>query len=183
MTTLRFRRRVSSIPRAALLSLLAASVASGDDTPAGDAAAVDSAAADTAIVEAAAAPAAGSEPAAAVPPIDRSLLLSYLADTSTFTLIDARSEQEYAVGHIFGAVNVPHDAVDDFVASLPEQADAPLVVYCRTGKRASLAAEQLAARGYTNVRVLGPGQIFWSDTAPMFNCGVPASQDPPNMTP
>ena len=109
----------------------------------------------------------------AQPPIEQSLLLSYLADTSTFMLIDARSRDEFAIGHILDAVNVPYDAVDRSSDVLPSDLAAPLVVYCQTGKRAAMLAEQLTARGYTNVRVLGPGQLFWSDTAPMFNCGVP----------
>lgn len=133
------------------------------------------------LITAAAASSAASEDS--IGPIDRSVLLSYLADNSTFTLIDARSAEEYEVGHILGAVNVPHDAVDDAVAVLPEDRAAPLVVYCKTGKRASKAAERLEALGFTNVRVLGPQQLFWSDTAPMFNCGVPAETDPPSMSP
>lgn len=132
--------------------------------------------------EAAARPQASPDPAldhtAAVSPIDQSLLLRYLADNSTFTLIDARSEQEFDVGHILGAVNVPHDAVDEFSVVLPEDVDAPLVVYCRTGKRAAKLAEALTLEGYTNVRVLGPAQLFWSDSAPMFNCGVPTQAEP-----
>ena len=127
--------------------------------------------------------AAEPDPTAAEP-IDRSLLLAYLADTTTFTLLDARSADEFDVGHIHGAVNVPHDAVEAFAAALPDDRSAPVVVYCRTGKRAALLAEQLAARGYTDVRVLAPAQMFWSDTAPMFNCGLPAAAgETPRVTP
>lgn len=121
--------------------------------------------------------------AEAPPLIDRSLLLDYLADTDTFTLLDARSEQEFATGHIYGAVNIPHDALDEFAAALPTDLDAPLVVYCKTGLRAARLQEQLSARGYTRVRVLGPKQLVWSDTAPMFNCGVPAPAEPPSLLP
>lgn len=108
-----------------------------------------------------------------IPTIETSVLLAYLAGRGPFTLLDARSAEEYAVGHVHNAVNVPHDAVDAFADALPEDRAAPLVTYCKTGKRAQMLAAELRERGYTNVRVLGPKQMFWSDAAPMFNCGVP----------
>lgn len=116
--------------------------------------------------------------AQAIPVIDTKELLAYLAGRGTFTLLDARSPDEYSIGHVHAAINVPHDAVDAHLAALPEDLDAPLVTYCKTGMRAALLAERLREIGYRNVRVLGPRQMFWSDTAPMFNCGVPAPQAP-----
>jgi rhodanese-related sulfurtransferase len=114
----------------------------------------------------------------AVEHIEQATLLKYLADNDTLTLIDARSADEYATGHILGARNVPHDQVAAHAAELPADLAAPIVVYCKTGKRATLLASALTERGYSNVRVLGPAQLFWSDTAPMFNCGVEASAEP-----
>ncbi len=122
--------------------------------------------------------AAGAEPpgagdANAPEPIPQSVLLGFLADTTVFTLLDARSPEEYAIGHLYGAENVPHDRVDEHAARLPAARSAPIVVYCKTGKRAAALKAALEARGYDNVRVLAPAQMFWSDTVPMFNCGVP----------
>jgi len=113
--------------------------------------------------------------AAEIPTIDTAVLLDYLAGRRPFTLLDARSAEEYAVGHVYNAVNVPHDAVDELADALPEDRAAPLVTYCKTGMRAQRLAAKLRERGYTNVRVLGPRQMFWSDTAPMFNCSVPST--------
>lgn len=109
---------------------------------------------------------------AAATKVPRSLLLQFLTDQSTFTLIDARSPDEFAVTHIAGAINVPHDATDGFTPLLPSDLSAPIVIYCQTGNRARQLRSMLLERGYTNVGVLKPDQIFWFDNMAVFNCGV-----------
>lgn len=116
-----------------------------------------------------------AEPAAAVSPaplIDRQELLAYLAGRADFVLIDARSTEEFEQGHILRAANVPHDRIDEFAGRLPQDPNTPIVVYCRSGKRAAALQGALLERGYANVRLLGPAQITWSSELPMFNCGV-----------
>lgn len=101
-------------------------------------------------------------------------LLDYLAGKSELTLVDARSTAEYDAGHIYGAVSVPLDtSADALTAALPEDLSSPLLVYCKTGIRAMQLQQRLTAAGYTDVRVLGPSQMLWADTLPVFNCGVP----------
>lgn len=123
--------------------------------------------------------------AAASPAIDiipQQTLLNYLAGKEKFTLIDARSAEEYEAGHIWGAVHVAHDA--DLAASeeLPDDLAAPLVVYCKSGLRAQELQGRLLAAGYTNVRVLGPAQMLWADSLPVFNCGASAPDAPELVT-
>lgn len=102
--------------------------------------------------------------------VGRDELLRHLVNPDNFVLLDARSEEEYASGHVAGAANLPHDRVDEFESTLPADHDVPLVVYCRTGKRAELLAAELRAAGYQNVRTLHPDQIFWSEGLAVFNC-------------
>jgi rhodanese-related sulfurtransferase len=104
--------------------------------------------------------------------VPQSLLLKFLADKSTFTLIDARSPAEFAESHIDGAINVPHDQLDAYDRSLPSSPGATVIVYCRTGKRAGKLQAQLTERGFRDVRVLKPGQIFASEALMVFNCGA-----------
>lgn len=104
--------------------------------------------------------------------VDRDLLLGFLADRQSLTLIDARSPAEYAQQHISGAVNVPFDQLDSHAAALPAERNAPIVVYCRTGMRAELLREALLEQGYTDVRVLPRRQMFWTDEVMVFNCAV-----------
>lgn len=104
--------------------------------------------------------------------VDRELLLGFLADNRTMVLIDARSPEEYGGRHLPGAINIPFDAVERNAALLPADPEFPIVVYCRTGKRAGLLQSQLQARGYTNVQVLPREQIFWEDDFMAFNCAT-----------
>ncbi|MGI9295469.1 MAG: rhodanese-like domain-containing protein [Pseudomonadales bacterium] len=119
---------------------------------------------------------AGSETAESEPDIDsieQSLLLKYLTDHSLFTLIDARSAEEFAANHIEGAINVPTSTEQSpDLQALPVDKGSPLVVYCSSGKRATMLSEELRDAGYRDVRVLPPRQIMFNDTIAVFNCGV-----------
>ncbi len=62
------------------------------------------------------------------------------------TLLDVRTPQEYEKRHIEEARLVPHDQVSDYLDEIPKSQ--PVVTYCRSGRRAAAAAEQLRRRGY-----------------------------------
>jgi rhodanese-related sulfurtransferase len=70
-------------------------------------------------------------------------------------LVDVRSAQEFAGGHLPGAVNVPYDEVEKHLAALGESGDA-IVLYCRSGRRSAIAAQALERLGYRNVHDMGP---------------------------
>lgn len=109
-----------------------------------------------------------TDPAAAR--VEQSLLLAYLADKSVFTLIDARSPEEFQASHVEGAINLPLDRVAAENPALPSAKNAPIVVYCKTGKRAAAVARALSALGYGNVRVLPSEQLMFHDDLVIFNC-------------
>jgi rhodanese-related sulfurtransferase len=71
------------------------------------------------------------------------------------TLIDVRTPEEFAAGHLEGAVNI--DAEDpsfaDRIAELPT--DGAYVVYCRSGRRSALAATAMREAGFTDVSDIG----------------------------
>ena len=71
------------------------------------------------------------------------------------TLVDVRTADEYALGHLDGAVNVPLDDLRERLGEIP--ADRPVVVYCGVGLRGYLASIILKANGYTDVRNLVGG--------------------------
>jgi len=65
--------------------------------------------------------------------------------------IDVRSAEEFNAGHLQDAVNIPHDKIIDGVKALGSDKDAPLNLYCRSGRRAEAALTELKNAGYTNV--------------------------------
>ena len=70
-------------------------------------------------------------------------------------IVDVRSPEEYAGGHLAGAILLPHTEVADRAAELIGDKDAPLAVYCKAGIRAENARQTLESLGYTNVTNLG----------------------------
>ena len=66
-------------------------------------------------------------------------------------LIDVRSAEEFEEGHIEGAIQIDWDDYDTLVATIGEDKQRPVVVYCRSGNRAGKSVTELSARGYTGV--------------------------------
>jgi len=115
-------------------------------------------------------------------PIPQQTLLDYLGGKTNFTLIDARTADEYEAVHIWGAGNVPPGSDLDRNEALPADKATPLVVYCKSGLRAEALQADLLAAGYDNVRVLAPAQMLWAGELPVFNCGAVAEPAPALVT-
>ena len=69
--------------------------------------------------------------------------------------IDVRSVGEYQSGHIESAANIPHNQITEKIAELQIEKDAPILLYCRSGRRAGFALEALEKLGYSNVTNIG----------------------------
>ena len=79
---------------------------------------------------------------------------------SGYIIIDARTQEEYNEGHIPGAILIPYgELADRAEKELPDK-DQLILVYCRSGRRSKIAAEELVKLGYTNVKEFG-GIIDW----------------------
>ena len=75
-------------------------------------------------------------------------------------IIDARTEEEFATGHIKNAILIPeYEVAERAEQELPDK-DALILVYCRSGRRSKIASEELVKLGYTNVYEFG-GIIDW----------------------
>ena len=79
---------------------------------------------------------------------------------SGYIIIDARTQEEYDGGHIPGAILIPeYEIADRAEKELPDK-NQLILVYCRSGRRSKIAAEELVKLGYTNVKEFG-GIIDW----------------------
>ena len=75
-------------------------------------------------------------------------------NTQGAVLLDVRTPQEYAEGHIPGSINIPLQSIDEAEAEL-ENKDTELFVYCHSGARSSQAVALLEEMGYTKVNNIG----------------------------
>ena len=79
-------------------------------------------------------------------------------------VIDVREAEEYAQGHVPGAVHMSRGMLEFKLASQPayQPRDLRIVLYCKTSGRAALSAQSLQAMGYLNVQSIAGGFDAWS---------------------
>jgi rhodanese-related sulfurtransferase len=94
---------------------------------------------------------------------DASELAARIGSGSAPIVLDVRTPEEFAGGHIAGAINVPHDALGERLPTLDLPLDAEIVVHCESGRRAMAAESILSEAGYTNVRDLDGHMKAWRD--------------------
>lgn len=92
--------------------------------------------------------------------------------TDSVQLLDVRTPEEYAEGHIGGAININVKS-DDFKLKAQKKLskDSTILVYCRSGRRSLDAADILIKLGYKVVNLKG-GIIEWKDD------GFPVTTEP-----
>ena len=79
---------------------------------------------------------------------------------SDYIILDVRTEEEFAQGHIPGAMLIPDYAIREKAETALPDKDALILVYCRSGRRSKNAAQILAELGYSNIREFG-GIVSW----------------------
>ena len=94
--------------------------------------------------------------------------MKIMEEETGYLIVDVRRPDEFAEGHIEGAINVPNEGItDEMPEELPDK-DQLLLVYCRTGRRSKEASAKLAKIGYKNIYEIGgintwPGTIVTGD--------------------
>jgi rhodanese-related sulfurtransferase len=83
-----------------------------------------------------------------------------MAEKTGYIILDVRRPDEFAEGHVPGAINVANETIG--TAEIPELPDKEqlIMVYCRSGRRSKEAAEKLVKLGYTNIVEFG-GILDW----------------------
>ncbi|RDI94563.1 rhodanese-like domain-containing protein [Meiothermus sp. QL-1] len=74
-------------------------------------------------------------------------------------IIDVRTPQEFAQGHVQGAVNWPLQEIERWWSKVPK--DREVYIYCNTQNRSGAAVQYLMSRGYQNLRMVHGGIQAW----------------------
>ena len=101
-----------------------------------------------------------SEGSASYEQISAAEAKALMESESDYVIIDARTQSEYDGGHIPGAILIPEYEIAERAEKELADKDQLILVYCRSGRRSKIAAQELVKLGYTNVKEFG-GIIDW----------------------
>lgn len=73
------------------------------------------------------------------------------------TVVDVRTDGEWAAGHLRAAQHLPLSTLDEALPATTLDRSKPVLLYCETGGRATRASRQFVEAGFTDIRVLKPG--------------------------
>ncbi|MGC3981505.1 MAG: rhodanese-like domain-containing protein [Steroidobacteraceae bacterium] len=83
-------------------------------------------------------------------------------------VLDVRTAEEFAGGHIVNARNISLETLADNLDSIKKYREKPVIVVCESGPRAAQAVKLLSAQGYTSVFALSGGLAGWrNDNLPL----------------
>src|SRR5215470_20163849 len=88
-----------------------------------------------------------------------------------FHLVDVREQDEWARGHLPGAVHLSKGIIERDIERTVPDPNAKLILYCGGGFRSALVAENLQKMGYTNVESMDGGWKGWVEA------GLPTAKD------
>jgi phage shock protein E len=81
-------------------------------------------------------------------------LLAFSAQAKD-VIIDVRSPQEFATGHVDGAINIEHTAIAQEIAKAGVSKDDTVLLYCQSGRRSGRALETLKGLGFSKAENVG----------------------------
>lgn len=83
--------------------------------------------------------------------------LKNIQDEDNYVILDVRTKEEYTEKHIVGSILIPYDEITAKTVNVDK--DKTILVYCRSGKRATSAVEKLKELGYTAYNMGGIANI------------------------
>ena len=94
--------------------------------------------------------------------IDVSVLKKRIEDPNySLILLDVRTVQEYQSGHIKDSINIPHDQLIQNIDVLDQYRNQPIVVFCRSGRRAQLVIDTLIQNKFDQIVDLEGDMLAW----------------------
>lgn len=96
--------------------------------------------------------------------IDQASLLKRIEKKdSSLVILDVRTPEEYAKGHVPGAINIPYTHLPVRISEISDAADKDIVLYCAVGVRAEYGAERLRDNGFTRLLHLDGDMKAWEE--------------------
>jgi len=102
-----------------------------------------------------------NEARARITEVDASGMATAIQDGGV-VLVDVREPDEFAQGHVEGAVNIPRGVAEMGVPRLAPDPGTRIICYCAGGGRSALVADNLRQMGYANVSSLAGGFQTWA---------------------
>jgi rhodanese-related sulfurtransferase len=95
--------------------------------------------------------------------ITREEIKALLDEDGPVTIVEALPEKYFKHSHLPGAINIPHDQVGALAPAMLPNKEALIVVYCANTacQNSTIAARELTAMGYSNVREYVEGKQDW----------------------
>ena len=90
------------------------------------------------------------------------LQVTQLINRGKTTVLDVRSAEEFAAGHVRDAKNIPLADLNNRIGELEKAKSRTIVVVCQTGARSDKAVRQLKAAGFEDVLSLDGGVTAWT---------------------
>ena len=97
-------------------------------------------------------------------PVVKSPFLMERIKNNDWMLIDVRSPQAYANGHIPGAINMPHEKINDYLSELEQHKNKPIIIYCQRDKEAHIAMKMLEKMNVSEVIHFEGDMLGWNGT-------------------
>ena len=89
------------------------------------------------------------------------LQLTQMINRGKTTIVDVRSSEEFAAGHLRDAKHIPLADLGARIGELDKSKNRTIVMVCQTGARSDKAARQLQAAGFEDVHSLEGGLAAW----------------------
>jgi phage shock protein E len=84
-----------------------------------------------------------------------------LNENKNLVVLDVRTEEEYKSGHLKNALLMPYDQITSRISEIEKYSDKPVLVYCRSGNRSSVAVQTLEKKDFKNIYHMNEGISAW----------------------
>lgn len=76
-------------------------------------------------------------------------------------IFDVRTKEEYDSGHIKNAILTPYDQINENIELIKQYKEKSVLVYCRTGRRSTIATKSLIDNGFDKIYHMHEGISMW----------------------